>query len=150
MARCVECSYVGEVHVASLGCVVLIILDAGQTKGSVWEAMKELEDPELWKLADELLDTVLHSRADSTTRKYIGAFRRWEAWARGRKEVTVLPVSEVHLALYLQHVGGTSRSRSAVEEAVHAISWVHQMSGLPAVTESPFVRATEKAGKAQE
>ena len=56
--------YVGEV--ASLGgllscwCVVLVILDAGQTKGSVWEAMEELQEPELLKLADELLDTVLH------------------------------------------------------------------------------------------
>ena len=85
---------------------------------------------------------MLHSRADSTTKKYIGAFDRWEKWARAREEVSVLPVREVHLALYLQHVGGVTRSKSAVEEAVHAISWVHQISGLPSVTESPFVRAT--------
>ena len=124
--------------------MVLVItkpLNAGQTKGSVWEAMKELQDPELRGLAGELLDTVLHSRADSTTKKYIGAFHRWETWAQAREEVTVLPVREVHLALYLQHVGAVTRSKSAVEEAVHAISWVHQISGLPSVTESPFVRS---------
>ena len=34
------------------------------------------------------------------------------------------------------------RSKSAVEEAVNAVSWVHQISGLPAVTEASFVRAT--------
>ena len=45
----------------------------------------------------------------------------------GRKEVTVFPVGEVHFALYLQHLGETVRSKSAVEEAVNAIGWLHQM-----------------------
>ena len=34
------------------------------------------------------------------------------------------------------------QSKSAVEEAVNAIGWVHQLSGRPSLTESPFVRAT--------
>ena len=54
----------------------------------------------------------------------------------------MFPVQEVHFALYLQHLGEIVQSKSAVEEAVNAVSWVHQISGLPAVTASPFVRAT--------
>ena len=70
------------------------------------------------------------------------AFQRWKRWASSRTEVSVFPVQEVHFALYLQHLGEVAKSKSAIEEAVNAISWVHQISGLPAITESPFVRAT--------
>ena len=45
------------------------------------------------------------------------------------------------LPLYLQHLGESVKSKSAVEEAVNAIGWVHQVSGLPPIAESPFVRA---------
>jgi len=31
-------------------------------------------------LASRLPDTILHSRASSTVKKYIGAFRRWKRW----------------------------------------------------------------------
>ena len=94
------------------------------------------------RLAESLPNTVLHSRADGTTKKYLYAFQRWKQWALPRREVAVFPVGEVPFALYLQHLGETVKSKSAVEEAVNAVSWVHQLSGLPAVTESPFVRAT--------
>ena len=46
------------------------------------------------------------------------------------------------LPLYLQHLGESVKFKSAVEEAVNAIGWVHQVSGLPPIAESPFVRAT--------
>ena len=49
---------------------------------------------------------------------------------------------EVHLALYLQHLAETVTSKSAVEEAVNAIGWAHQLAGLPPVVGSPFVKAT--------
>ena len=85
---------------------------------------------------------MLHSRASSTTKKYLNAFCRWKEWAEPRREVSVYPVQEVHFALYLQHLDETVQSKSAVEEAVNAIGWVHQLSGRPSLTESPFVRAT--------
>ena len=40
------------------------------------EDLKDLEDPELKELADKLPDTILQSRADSTVKKYLGAFKR--------------------------------------------------------------------------
>ena len=42
-------------------------------------SLKDLQDPELQNLAANLPATVLKSRAPSTTRKYMGAFRRWKA-----------------------------------------------------------------------
>lgn len=108
----------------------------------VWEDLHKLQDPELRWLAAALPDTVHHSRADSTATKYLYAFQRWRAWAVPRCEVSVFPVQEVHFALYLQHLGVTARSKSAVEEAVNAIGWVHQLAGQPPITTSPFVRAT--------
>ena len=47
---------------------------------------------------------VLRSRADSTTKKYLGAYQRWKTWAEARHEVPAFPVLAVHLALYLQHL----------------------------------------------
>lgn len=41
-----------------------------------WNQLKDLEDPKLKGLAKKLPGTILHSRADSTVRKYLGAFRR--------------------------------------------------------------------------
>ena len=40
-----------------------------------WDLLKELEEPELKELAKRLPDTILHSRADSMEKKYLGAFK---------------------------------------------------------------------------
>ena len=53
------------------------------------------------------------------------------------------PVHDVHFALYLQHLGESTKSKAAVDEAVNAISWVHELSGLPSVAGSPFIGAVQ-------
>ena len=73
-----------------------------------------------------------------TPKKYLGAFRRWKQWAL-KHGVKALPVESKYLALYLQYIGDTVRSKSAVEEAVHAIAWIHSIAGLSPPTCSPFV-----------
>ena len=54
----------------------------------------------------------------------------------------MFPVEVVHFALYLQHLGDTTHSKSAVEEAVNAVGWVNQLADQPPIAASPFVRAT--------
>ncbi|KAL5502672.1 hypothetical protein EMCRGX_G009481 [Ephydatia muelleri] len=44
----------------------------------VWPLLSNLEDPELRRLAKALPATVLKCKADSTTKKYLGAFQRWK------------------------------------------------------------------------
>ena len=120
---------------------VLVFLADAMACG-VWAELVDLQDPELKRLASRLQTTLLRGRADSTVTKYGYAFRRWKAWAQVRSEVQVFPVGEVHFALYLQHLGDTLQSWSAVQDAVNAVSWVHQLAGFEPVAQSPFVQAT--------
>ena len=36
---------------------------------------------------------------------------------------------ELHLVLYMQHLSESTESKAAVEEAVHAMSWVYWLAG---------------------
>ena len=58
----------------------------------VWPLLDTLEDPELRPLAQSLPATVLRSRADSTTKKYLGAYQRWRTWADARQGVPSFPL----------------------------------------------------------
>ena len=57
----------------------------------VWPLLSNLEDSELGQLAKALPATVLKCKADSTTKKYLGAFQRWRTWAEARRGVPKLP-----------------------------------------------------------
>ena len=111
------------------------------TSQGSWRLLDELEDPELRALASKLPNTILHSRADSTVKKYLGAYRRWKAWAVSHK-LDPIPVKPHHLALYLQHLAELSKSKAAVEEACNALSWIHSSAGLTPPLVDPFVKAT--------
>ena len=106
-----------------------------------WAQLKELEDDSLKRLAADLPSTVLQCKATSTTKKYLGGFRRWKQWATEHK-LTVLPADACHVALYLQQLGETKKSKSAVEEAVNCLAWVHSMAGVQSPTSDPLVRNT--------
>ena len=107
----------------------------------VWTTLKELDDPELLRLARKLPTTVLHSRAMSSNRKYAGAFRRWKRWAQEHK-LPAFPAKEQHVALYLQYIEDSLKSKAAAEEAVHALNWAHNLAGLESPTQSPLVQTT--------
>ena len=44
--------------------------------------------------------------------------------------------------LYMQHLSESTESKAAVEEAVHALSWLHGLAGLQPLGGSPLVKAT--------
>lgn len=108
----------------------------------IWTVFEELQDPELSRLARALPRTVMQSRADSTKRKYVYAFQRWKSWAADKAEVQVFPIKAAHLALYLQHLSETTQSKAAVEEAVNAANWMHELAGIPIVGAAPIVSVT--------
>ena len=112
-------------------CFVLVSVEV-LTQGA-WTGLGELEDPELRGLG-------VHSRADSTVKKYLGAFRRWKLWAFQHNMPSLL-AKDSQIALYLQSLGEKSQSKSAVEEACNAIAWVHSTTGLPTHMTSPLVKA---------
>ena len=71
-------------------------------------------------------------------KKYLGAFRRWKAWATSHQLVPV-PARPHEFVLYLQYLAEETSSKSAVEEACNALSWVHSSAEI---TVDPFVKAT--------
>ena len=85
--------------------------------------------------------TVIGSRADSTTKKYWAAFKRWKEWAKSH-DLPIFPVKEAHLMLYMQSVGERTRSKSAVEEAYNALAWAHRIGDQQSPTESAAVKFT--------
>jgi len=118
---------------------VLYLLDV--FAGGQWSALRDLQDPELQRLAKDLPGVVMHCKATSTTRKYLGVFEQWRVWAASH-HITTFPVNEVHLALYLQYLGEIKASKSAVEEAVNSVSWAHSVGGIPSPTAAPLVQST--------
>ena len=81
----------------------------------VLSLLRDSQDPDLSHLAAELPAVVLGSRADSTTKKYLGAFQRWKTWATAHQGVPGFPVQEGHLALYILHLSESTQSKAAVE-----------------------------------
>eukprot|EP00731_Ephydatia_muelleri_P010160 Em0005g746a len=73
-------------------------------KGEEWAPF--VVDYRILPLSEELIKpaTVLRSRADSTTKKYLGAFQQWKFWADTRQGVPSFPVQEIQLVLYMQHL----------------------------------------------
>ena len=132
----------GVLYANLMSCPSWFLPSVDVFSSGVWPLLSNLEDPELRRLAKALPATVLKCKADSTTKKYLGAFQRWKTWAEARRGVPSFPVQEIHLVLYLQHLSESIQSKSAVEEAVHAVSWLHQMAGLPSIAGSPIVQAT--------
>ena len=126
-------------NASALSQIVFIIVDIF-TQGP-WSQFDGFEDPELRRLAQALPQTVLSSRADGTSRKYLYAFARWKEWAEGKSEITVFPAKDGEFAIYLQHLAETTSSKAAVETAINAVSWVHQLAGCKPIVDSPFVRA---------
>ena len=94
-------------------------------------------------MAKKLPTTVLQSRALSSCKKYVGGFRRWKAWEE-EHSLTVFPANEHCVALYLQHLGEKLESKSAVEEAVSALNWVHSLARVQSLTHSSLVQTTSE------
>ena len=86
-----------------------------------------LRDPELQLLAAGFPDVVLRGLT-ALQRNTLVLFQRWKVWAKAMEIVPSFPVKGMHLALYscMQHLSTSKHSRSAVEEVVHALAWVHK------------------------
>ena len=106
-----------------------------------WKAVMDVQDPELHRLAEALPGVVMRCKVTSTTKKYLGAFKRWRVWAASHR-LMAFPVNEVHLALYLQHLSESKSSKSAVEEAVNCVAWAHSVAGIPSPTATTLVQST--------
>ena len=104
----------------------------------MWPLLKELDDPEL---VEKLPTTLLHSRAESSARRYTGAYRHWKSWATTH-QLPHFPAQPHRIALHMQSIGDQLESVEAVEAAVNALSCVHGLAGLNPPTRNPLVQET--------
>ena len=111
------------------------------TYGDIWDTLRDIESPKLKQLVEGLHTTLFQSRANSTVTKYLGAFQRWRKWIESHG-MCCFPVKEAYFVLYLQHIGDTTKSKSAAEEATNAVSWVQQLAGQQPVSMDSIVRMT--------
>ena len=70
------------------------------------------------------------------------------SWAENYKEIdSVLLSSELHVALYLQHLMGTVKHHSTIESAYYGIKWAHHTAGLSDQCEADIVRSRVEVSK---
>ena len=104
----------------------------------VWGEYQNLQDAELIELASSLPDVALRGRAPATVRQYSGAFCWWKKWASA-KGVDSFPASPFFVSLYLNYLIQKSSTVAPVEQAVHALSWVHSIAVVDDPTQHPLV-----------
>ena len=102
----------------------------------IWKEAAALEDQSLQGLASRLQRSVLQARAPATTTMYYREFNKWKDFAFSNlKKTSFLPISPIHVALYLQHVLESTRSSSSVDTAFYAIKWARPNKKEPITIE---------------
>ena len=109
------------------------------------QELGNIQEPRLQELAAGVPRTLRLSRAESTVQKYTRSFDRWKKWAAQYPEISEFPAQPAHVALYLQHLIETSEAKTAVDDAVNALAWVHELAGLPSPTSHPTVRTMQES-----
>ena len=91
-----------------------------------------MQDEELIELAKS------QGKAPATIWQYSGAFCRWKKWASS-KHFDVFPASPLFISLYLNFLIQKSSTVAPVEQAIHALSWVHSIAVVDDPTRHPLV-----------
>ena len=100
-----------------------------------------IKDPEIMKLAKELPNTILYNRANSTSKKYLNALKRWKAWC-SRYSFTHFPAQVHCITLYLHYLADSTGSKAVVIEACNALAWIHSCAGFQSPVSEHFLKAT--------
>ena len=79
---------------------------------------------------------------------YERAFNSWKDFALSKRELSCFPTKPIHVAVYLQHVLESTRSRSSVDSAFYSVKWAHESAGLTSPTDNTLViRVREAANR---
>ena len=71
-----QCYAVTLLHVVPCNVIIADIESTG-----ICPLLRDVGDPNLIRLAEELPNTLLKSRADFSVKKYLGIYHRWRTWA---------------------------------------------------------------------
>lgn len=108
-----------------------------------WQDLQEVE-PSLHGLASLIPGLLLADKAESTTRNYWAAFKRWSRWAECF-HLPSFPAKAPHVALYMVHIHQTSGSAAAVSQLSAALRWLHEKADVPNPMLQPTVQQLRAA-----
>ena len=96
---------------------------------SLANLFSDVQDPALNRLAVVVPGYIFKSRSGSTVRKYLNGFYFWSSWAKEFKEISILPVKDIYVALFF------------------GINWVHLSLGMVSPYSSNIVKSLLGASK---
>ena len=96
----------------------LLFLDVFQE--GLWIEATDFKDLDLQSLSSRLQTSILSARAPGTVITYERVFKRWNDFALSKQELSYLPTKPIHVAVNLQHVLESTRSRSSVDSAFYS------------------------------
>ena len=127
-------------------CIMLICLSFVDVFNvGIWAGLREVADPDLRRLADQLPSIAIRCRQEGTVRNYTAAYLRWKQWAANYEEVQCLPTEPRYVAIYLLNLSQTSKTHAPVTNAYYGISWAHRTAGLPDPTQSELPKMIREA-----
>lgn len=85
-------------------------------------------DPYLGKLKDKLPNAIKQSKAGNTVKQYSSEYNKWKRWTDNFREVSPLPASDFHVALYLLSLVQSANSASVIVSARYGIKWAHDLA----------------------
>ena len=95
-----------------------------------WSEIKERPvHTDLSRLVKLLPEICLNSRAETTRRVYRNTFNKFYKWCV-LYNISSLPASDFHVALYLINLCDLGKSSSTINEAFYAINWAHNLAGV--------------------
>ena len=85
------------------------------------------------------------SKSENTAKNYRYAFNTFCRWCKGFKpEISSLPASDTHIALYIIHLAQDHKSSSVIHSSLQAISWAHSLAGFKDPCDSVLVKTTKE------
>ena len=89
---------------------------------------------------------MLHSKSDSTVKKYFSAFQKWNFFCT-QHSYTPIPAELMHIVIYLTKLLDSGSSAGVISTATYALKWAHSMNGLRDPTENGFVKNLNESAK---
>ena len=89
---------------------------------------------------------MLHSKSDSTVKKYFSAFQKWNSFCT-QHSYTPIPAEPIHIVIYLTKLLDAGSSAGVISTAIYALKWAHSMNGLRDPTENGFVKNLNESAK---